>query len=101
VLADVTTAAVALLLVAAPYAAVVVVAMVLWLVAGVEGRTLASVTVLGPFTLIRPLVVFVGLGRVIAASPVELAVTFALGCAGVLLVEPLVGAKALRAARSL
>jgi hypothetical protein len=92
-LGSVVAAASALLWVAAPYAAVVLLALLLWLVAGVEGRTLASVTVLGPFTLVRPFVVLAGLGQLIVVSPFEIAITFSLGCAGVLLVEPLVGAK--------
>lgn len=89
--AGIARAATAILAVVGPYAAVVVVGLVLWVLAGVEGRTLASVVVLGPFTLLRPLVVLLALANAIRVSPVGVALTFAVGCGGVLLVEPLVG----------
>jgi hypothetical protein len=54
---ELTTTAWWMLPILAVYATVVLAAMGLWVVAEADVRTLASVTVLGPFTLIRPLVI--------------------------------------------
>ena len=51
------------------YTLAVLSALSLWLVPLVEFRTLASVLVLGPFTLIRPLVVLLGALMTMAVSP--------------------------------
>jgi hypothetical protein len=55
--AELTTTAWWMLPILAVYATVVLVAMGLWAAAEADVRTLASVTVLGPFTLIRPWVI--------------------------------------------
>ncbi len=58
-----------MLLVYGTYTVAVLTAFSLWLVPLVEFRTLASALVLGPFTLIRPLVVLAGALAAMAASP--------------------------------
>jgi hypothetical protein len=90
--ARVVAAATAIGEVAGLYAAVVIAAVVIWLLAGIEGRTLVSVMVLGPFTLVRPFVVLTALLGAIRMGTPDVALTFALGCAGVLVVEPIVSA---------
>ena len=54
------------------YTLAVLSALSLWLVPLVEFRTLASVLVLGPFTLIRPLVVLLGALMTMAVSPTHI-----------------------------
>jgi hypothetical protein len=90
--AAVVAAATAIGEVAGLYAAVVIAAIVIWVLAGIEGRTLVSVIVLGPFTLLRPFVVLAAMLRAISVGTPGVALTFALGCAGVLVVEPIVSA---------
>jgi len=90
--ARVVAAATGVFEVAGLYAAAVLTAIVIWLLAGIEGRTLVSVTVLGPFTVARPFVVLAALVPATTVGSAEVALTFSLGCAGVLLVEPIVSA---------
>ncbi len=71
------------------YATVVLMALGLWATAEADVRTLASVTVLGPFTLIRPLVIAaagaVGAWR---APSIPVAVVALAACALQLAIEP-------------
>lgn len=69
VLAAYTAGARPMLWVYGTYATLVIVALGLWLSKQLDVRTLASVLVLGPFTLIRPLVVLAGLLAALAVSP--------------------------------
>lgn len=60
-----------------------------WRLAGSELRTFISVTVFGPLTLLRPVVVLVALGWALLHRPgLGAGLTLAVGAAAVLLVEP-------------
>lgn len=59
---DAKAAGVAMLQVFAPFAIAVIVSMLLWFSRSLDVRVLASVLVLGPFTLLRPVVIVAGVG---------------------------------------
>ena len=80
------------LLVLAPYAAVVLLALGAYAVTGWEHRYLASALVLGPFTLARPWVAGGAASVALARHPdLSVAAAAVLALAAVLLVEPVAG----------
>lgn len=75
-----------------PYATLVLAALSLWAVPRPTTRILATVMVLGPFTLVRPLVVLAGLIAGVAAQPRPDVIAVALVLGVVMLgLEPLLG----------
>ena len=81
----------AMLWVYGPYAALVLGALALYAVPHPDVSSLATVLVLGPFTLIRPLVVLGGLAAGIWQADGGTAVAAVVGCGLVLAVEPVLG----------
>jgi hypothetical protein len=67
--ADFAAAGRAALFVYGPYATLVLAALTLWAIPALDVRTLATVTILGPFTMIRPLVVAAGTIAAVWARP--------------------------------
>ncbi len=81
-----------LTLVLGSYAAIVLVALGVWAAAEADLRTLASVLVLGPFTLARPWVIVAAAGLAVWAAPSTWAAAAVIGaCALQLAVEPWLG----------
>jgi hypothetical protein len=78
-------AADAMVLVYGVYATVVLLALGLYLLGNFDLGVLATVLVLGPFTLVRPLIIVAGAVAAAWASPHWLAVTFSLAGAGTML----------------
>lgn len=80
--ADCAAAGANLLCVVGPYATIVLVALGAWTAAEQDVRTLASVALLGPLTLLRPAVIVAGAAVAVATRPTApiaaLAVTTAL-----------------------
>jgi hypothetical protein len=67
--ADCVAAGTNLLCVVAPYATIVLMALGAWTAAEQDVRTLASVALLGPLTLLRPVVVLAGAAVAITTRP--------------------------------
>jgi hypothetical protein len=67
--ADCAAAGTTLLFVVAPYATIVLVALGAWTAAEQDVRTLASVALLGPLTLLRPAVIVAGAVVAVASRP--------------------------------
>lgn len=81
-----------MLVVYVPYASLVLLALAAYLVLGWQAQYLASALILGPFTLLRPLVALIGsVVGVVRADDLTVAAAIILATAGVLLVEPLAG----------
>jgi hypothetical protein len=81
-----------LTLVLGSYAAVVLVALGVWAAAEADLRTLASVVVLGPFTLVRPWVIVAAALVAVRAAPSSWAAAAVIGaCSLQLAVEPWLG----------
>ncbi|MFT4265144.1 MAG: hypothetical protein QM572_17305 [Nocardioides sp.] len=88
--ADVTHVGRSMLMVLAPYAVVVSLALAAYGLLGWRQRYLAMTLILGPCTLVRPPVAVLAAAVGVAASPAPLlAAAVVLGVAAVLLVEPL------------
>lgn len=91
-LAALLDAAEALGTVVGAYATVVLLALAVWMVAEADVRTLASVTVLGPLTLLRPWVVAAGAAWGVAHAGDHVAMVLTgVACALQLGVEPWLG----------
>jgi hypothetical protein len=90
--ADFAAAGRAALFVYGPYATLVLCALALWAIPALDVRTLATVIILGPFTMLRPLVVAAGLVAAAFARP-RLEVTLLVVCVGALMlsIERLLG----------
>jgi hypothetical protein len=74
------------------YATVVLLALGVWAAAEADRRTLASVLVLGPFTLVRPWVIIAAAVLAVRAAPSSWAAVAVVGaCALQLAVEPWLG----------
>ncbi|MGO8957479.1 MAG: hypothetical protein ACLQFR_08950 [Streptosporangiaceae bacterium] len=73
----------------APYGLAVLVALVTYATLGWRKRYLAAAVILGPFTLLRPVVVVLGAGLAVGVThDVAVAITAILAILGVLAVEP-------------
>jgi hypothetical protein len=91
-LLELATTARCMLPILAVYATVVLAALGLWAAADADVRTLASVTVLGPFTLIRPWVIAAaGVCGAWGAPSLPAALVAIAACALELMVEPWLG----------
>jgi hypothetical protein len=89
---DYARAAAGMLVVLAPYAVVVLLALAAYGVLGWRQKYLASAMILGPFTLVRPVVALVAaLCGAWRGGAVDVVVVIALGTIAVLAVEPLAG----------
>lgn len=76
------------------YAALVISALFLWMVPSTDVRTFCTVTVLGPGTLARPLVILAGLVASIAAVPrLEVVLLGLYGAAAMLVLERVITAR--------
>jgi hypothetical protein len=72
------------------YAALVLVALGVWAAGEADVRTLASVLILGPFTLIRPwVIVLAAVLGIVRAPSVAAGTAIGIICAGQLTIEPL------------
>lgn len=89
---DYQVAGAAALIVFVPYAALTLLALAAYALLGWRQKYLASAAVLGPFTLVRPLVVSTGaLFAIVRVDDVTVAMAVLLSAAAVLAVEPLAG----------
>jgi hypothetical protein len=87
---DFLVAGAAAMRVLVPYSALAIVALVPWMLPANDARILATVMVLGPFTLARPFVILAGLGCALAAAPRASVLLLVAGTgAAMLLLEPL------------
>ena len=88
--ADLDRAARAMLWVYLPFGAVILLALVAYLVLGWQQRYIASAVILGPLTLARPFVVAAGgVLAILVADDLGTAAAVGLAVVGVLVVEPL------------
>lgn len=91
-LSDYRMAGEAALIVFVPYAALTLLALAAYAFLGWRQKYLASAVVLGPFTLLRPVVVAAGsLSGILRVDDATVAIAVTLAAAAILTVEPLAG----------